>query len=402
MADNIKEYEKENKKSKCMVREWTDEEKNKYNIKERKVMSKTLKFDEELRDLLPPLTEDEFKKLEERILKDGCQTPLFTWQGYIADGHNRYAICTKHNIEFESIELGYKDKSEVMHWMIDTQLGRRNLSLIQRITVAEKYRGKLKEEAEVRKSLNGGDKKSEVSERSPAVIEKKKTSKELAKLAEVGSGTMARYEYVMNNGDEDLKKKMLNDEIPITAAYDTLKQKQIKPESKPPIVEPLPQTEVKQEPKQESIPEFMPKPIVKLEPATRKCKKCKQDKSLPDFTNNIDFCNDCWEHINDPVWDRDFTEGIDDSTEAGRILKEMKTPKVAADYIIVKEELISIKEDIQDVIKIAYECIFERYDLPSKMTQEDKDDAIRYMDQLSEEILELKNKIKKIQIKGEK
>ena len=31
-------------------------------------------------------------------------------------------------------------KSDVMEWMINTQLGRRNLSPIQRIAVAEKYR----------------------------------------------------------------------------------------------------------------------------------------------------------------------------------------------------------------------------------------------------------------------
>lgn len=31
-------------------------------------------------------------------------------------------------------------KEEVMEWMLDIQLGRRNLSPIQRIAVAEKYR----------------------------------------------------------------------------------------------------------------------------------------------------------------------------------------------------------------------------------------------------------------------
>lgn len=80
-----------------------------------------------------------------------------------------------------------------MHWMIDTQLGRRNLSKIQRITVAEKYRDKLKEEAKERQAEFKGNQYTKM-ESSPKGVESKtgRTSKELAKLAEVGSGTMAR------------------------------------------------------------------------------------------------------------------------------------------------------------------------------------------------------------------
>ena len=36
--------------------------------------------------------------------------------------------------------LAYETKEEVMEWMLDIQLGIRNLSPIQRIAVAEKYR----------------------------------------------------------------------------------------------------------------------------------------------------------------------------------------------------------------------------------------------------------------------
>lgn len=48
-----------------------------------------------------------------------------------------------------------------MEWMLDIQLGRRNLSPIQRIAVAEKYRPIYERQALLNKSLNGGDKKSE-------------------------------------------------------------------------------------------------------------------------------------------------------------------------------------------------------------------------------------------------
>ena len=101
-----------------------------------------LKIDPELKDLLPPLTDEEYKQLEKNILENGFDRnfPIMEWHGYIADGHNRYSICKKHNIEPVIGTIAYETKEEVMEWMLDIQLGRRNLSPIQRIAVAEKYR----------------------------------------------------------------------------------------------------------------------------------------------------------------------------------------------------------------------------------------------------------------------
>lgn len=80
------------------------------------------------------------------------------WNGFIVDGHNRYSICKKHNIEYVVGTLGYETKDEVMEWMLDIQLGRRNLSPIQRIAVAEKYRSiyerQAKENQGTRNDLN--------------------------------------------------------------------------------------------------------------------------------------------------------------------------------------------------------------------------------------------------------
>lgn len=181
-------------------------------------MNKQLQIDKQLQELLPPLSQEEYNLLEENIKANGCIDPIAIWTDtetnitYIIDGHNRYSICTKYNLDFKTIKMNFESKNDTIKWMIDTQLGRRNLSLIQRIIVVEKYREKLKEVA--KKNQRSGIK----------TMEAIRTSRVLADMAYVGSGTMARYEYVMKNGDEDLKNKMLNDEIPITAAYDTLKK----------------------------------------------------------------------------------------------------------------------------------------------------------------------------------
>ena len=96
-----------------------------------------LKIDPELRDLLPPLTSEEYKQLEKNIVENGFDRnfPIMEWQGFIVDGHNRYDICKKHNIEPIIGTLAYKTKEEVMEWMLDIQLGRRNLTPIQKIAI---------------------------------------------------------------------------------------------------------------------------------------------------------------------------------------------------------------------------------------------------------------------------
>ena len=98
-------------------------------------------IDPEFRDLLPPLAADEFSKLEALILKDGCTSPIILWQGLIADGHNRFDICTRNKIGYQInhiVTADYPDRNAVMLWMLDNQGGRRNLADIDKISIARK------------------------------------------------------------------------------------------------------------------------------------------------------------------------------------------------------------------------------------------------------------------------
>ena len=55
-----------------------------------------LKIDPEFQSQIPPLTDDEYKQLEENILKEGkLLSPLIVWNNTLVDGHNRYAIDRK-------------------------------------------------------------------------------------------------------------------------------------------------------------------------------------------------------------------------------------------------------------------------------------------------------------------
>ena len=89
-----------------------------------------LKIDPEFQNQIPPLTDDEFKQLEENILKEGkLLSPLIVWGNTLVDGHNRYAILQKHpEIYFSTMPLPFESREEVLAWICKNQLGRRNLS----------------------------------------------------------------------------------------------------------------------------------------------------------------------------------------------------------------------------------------------------------------------------------
>jgi hypothetical protein len=94
-------------------------------------------IDEELRLLIPPLSKEEYKQLEENICQWGCLDPLKVWlvpdsdEVILLDGHNRYSICSDHNIRYVTESISLIDRGAAIDWMIANQLGRRNLSAAQ-------------------------------------------------------------------------------------------------------------------------------------------------------------------------------------------------------------------------------------------------------------------------------
>ena len=89
-----------------------------------------LKIDPEFQSQIPPLTDDEFKQLEENILKEGkLISPLIVWNNTLVDGHNRYEIVQEHpEISFSTMPLPFESREEVLAWICKNQLGRRNLT----------------------------------------------------------------------------------------------------------------------------------------------------------------------------------------------------------------------------------------------------------------------------------
>lgn len=87
-----------------------------------------LEIDETFKKLIPPLSSNEQKQLEENIIKDGCREPLCVWGNTLVDGHNRYEICTRLKIPFHIQQIDFNSRDEVIVWICANQLGRRNIS----------------------------------------------------------------------------------------------------------------------------------------------------------------------------------------------------------------------------------------------------------------------------------
>ena len=91
-------------------------------------MKQNLVLDPEFSRFVPPLTSKERELLEQSILREGCRDAIVIWNGVILDGHNRYAICTEHNIPFQTRELLFESRDEAIAWICTNQMGRRNLT----------------------------------------------------------------------------------------------------------------------------------------------------------------------------------------------------------------------------------------------------------------------------------
>ena len=84
---------------------------------------------EELKAYIDPLTPEEHEALERSILAEGCRDALVLWGDVLVDGHNRYGICQKHGLPFQTVQHPqFKSMEDVHLWMIDQHLGRRSVS----------------------------------------------------------------------------------------------------------------------------------------------------------------------------------------------------------------------------------------------------------------------------------
>lgn len=189
-----------------------------------------MKIDVEFQSLIPPLTYEEKKMLEESILNEGCRDAIVLWGDTIIDGHNRYEICTKHEIPFETVNREFESRNEVIEWIIKNQFGRRNLPLHERArlalrlksVIAEKAKSNKQEAANKMNLIVGNNVSAEICENVLPID----TREEIAKAAGVSHDTIAKVEKIEEAAPAPVVRASRKGDISVNAAYQVTKMMQ--------------------------------------------------------------------------------------------------------------------------------------------------------------------------------
>ena len=183
-----------------------------------------LKINPEFKKLLSPLTKEEYELLKESISEHGQLDPIRVGKdGTIYDGHNRYRICMELGIvpRHEIFDIGDDESIEI--WIIEQQMGRRNLSDFQRAEYALKHKTLIAAKAKKNQRAGGGAVRAKL----PKPVN---TRDELAKIARVSPRTFSKTEHIAKYADEETKEKLRSDDLSIHKAYTDLKAEQAKKE----------------------------------------------------------------------------------------------------------------------------------------------------------------------------
>lgn len=105
--------------------------------------------DKEFKSLLPPHTEEEHANLVASLKEEGCRDKLVVWKGHniILDGMNRYPICERRGIGFQTKAIDLPDRRAARIWIITNQLSRRNLTDFARTEIALKLKDEIAAQA---------------------------------------------------------------------------------------------------------------------------------------------------------------------------------------------------------------------------------------------------------------
>lgn len=183
-----------------------------------------MKIKEEFKNLIPALSVEEFKQLEENCLAEGIRDAIITWDGYIIDGHNRYEIATKHKLKFETESKEFNSEVDAKIWMVNNQLGRRNLQPFVKGELTEVLKELLIEKGKENMSL-GGEKKEGLSIMDKP-LETHNTRQIIADQLGWGVGTKARFDVVVKKAPEEVKAKLRTGEVSINQVYQDIKKEE--------------------------------------------------------------------------------------------------------------------------------------------------------------------------------
>ena len=187
-----------------------------------------IQIKDEFKKLIPALTAEEFKQLEQNCLDEGIREKIITWNEFIIDGHNRYEIATRWNLEYETESKTFDNELDVKIWMVKNQFGRRNLEdfvkgeLMKTLEDLEKQKGV---QVYKEKAIFKGNQHSaplSIIDNEP----KHNTQKIVAEKLGWSTGKKAQFDVVVKKAPEEIKVKLRTGEVSINQAYQDIKKKE--------------------------------------------------------------------------------------------------------------------------------------------------------------------------------
>lgn len=199
------------------------------------MLEKDLKIDSELSALKPQPTENELRILEDSLKHDGCLATIkvthFAGDSdpryFIVDGEKRFNICLKNGIDYEIYHLFLSDRDDCKLWIINNQLGRRNLTDLQKFELEKK---KIEIEVKIAAKKQQGtrtDLLPENGKRSEPI----NTQAILADKLGWSKGKVAQAQYIDKHADEKTKEEVRKNNN-LNQVYHRVKQEVIMTENK--------------------------------------------------------------------------------------------------------------------------------------------------------------------------
>jgi hypothetical protein len=186
-------------------------------------------INKEIRDLIRPLTKEEFAQLEESILKNGILNPIIVDRksGIIVDGHHRYKIAQKHNIPYNITEKKFDSKTDIKLWMLKNSVAQRNLNNYERAIIALKLKDEYADAAKKRKlSYLKQNLKNKSEKQNPTDYknQKGKTREKLSKIAGISEATLGRVNFIEKHASKKQKQDLIEGTKTINRVFTSIKQ----------------------------------------------------------------------------------------------------------------------------------------------------------------------------------
>ena len=185
----------------------------------------------ELKSYLPSAEENLFENLKQDIKKNGQNDPIIyitvaNGKKLVVDGHTRLkALIALKKKEVYALELKetFNNIDEIKLWMTKNQLGRRNLSPIERVKLAFLSKPIIEKLAKANLSKAGKAFSKNSTENTTTGIVKINTNAEIARIAGVSESTIKNYAKILDKAPKSIIDQLHKELITIGKAFSLLK-----------------------------------------------------------------------------------------------------------------------------------------------------------------------------------